>query len=329
MNAIVLGGCGFVGRHICRRLVDQGYSVTIVDNLMSESALAPADWPAHLRCESNFINLDCEEYFTRIKPCHEKPIDLVVHLAAVVGGRNVIENDSLHVAKDLAIDAHFFSWLTKLHEPPGLIVYFSSSAAYPVHLQQFDNHKRLREDDLDFTTSAIGIPDLSYGWAKLTGEFLAGLARESYGLNIAVYRPFSGFGEDQSDCYPFNSILNKVRKGGEVEIWSDSVRDFVHIEEIVDCVLQTMHKVAKEKTVLNIASGVATSFSDLARQMAKAIHGSEDAITIKVASDRPKGVYYRVGDTSKATEFGWTSRLAPLASMLSLDGCAISSNKQH
>ena len=56
----------------------------------------------------------------------------------------------------------------------------------------------------------IGMPDMSYGWAKLTCEYLARLAYERHGLKSVSYRPFSGYGEDQDDTYPFPSICKRA-----------------------------------------------------------------------------------------------------------------------
>ena len=54
------------------------------------------------------------------------------------------------------------------------------------------------------------MPDMSYGWAKLTCEYLAqARAYEKHGLKSICYRPFSGYGEDQDDAYPFPSICKR------------------------------------------------------------------------------------------------------------------------
>lgn len=317
-SVLITGGCGFVGRHMCKRYHDLGYYVVAVDNLTSDGSKDPDSWPKHLFINDSmdfvFLYMSCDEFFQYKVPYFgpEPKWDIVIHLAAIVGGRNTIENEPLHVAEDLAIDSSFFLWASKQKHAPSLIVYFSSSAAYPLDMQSESSvqYRSLTESDLVVSTQGgqIGTPDLSYGWAKLTGEFLAQLAREKHGLNIAIYRPFSGFGEDQDDCYPFMSILNKVRKGNEVEIWSDSFRDFVYIEDVVDCVVETMEKVAQDKTVLNIASGVPTRFSELAKTIAHEIRGNNSNIVIKIANDRPKGVYYRVGDVTKSKEYGWCAK---------------------
>ena len=58
----------------------------------------------------------------------------MLHLAASVGGREVIENNPLAVASDLTIDSNFWQWC--LTAKPKKILYFSSSASYPLNLQK-------------------------------------------------------------------------------------------------------------------------------------------------------------------------------------------------
>ena len=64
----------------------------------------------------------------------------------------------------------------------------------------------------------IGMPDMSYGWAKLTCEYLAQLAYRKHGLKSICYRPFSGYGEDQDDAYPFPSICKRVMENRGAEV---------------------------------------------------------------------------------------------------------------
>eukprot|EP01134_Creolimax_fragrantissima_P003380 CFRG3380T1 len=310
-KALVTGGAGFVGRHLCHRLVNQGYEVTCVDNLMSESAHPPKTWPEHLspyRTKKisalfHFVHQDCREYFKTPQSCIEW--DYVFHLAAVVGGRESIEKKPLAIAEDLAIDSTMFHWASSLVNKPGRIVFFSSSAAYPIQFQAADDNQRVLEEGMISFDTNIGLADLTYGWAKLTGEYLSRLAHSSYGLNVVCYRPFSGYGEDQDPCYPFPGILQRImREDGEtLSIWSNSVRDFVYIEDCIDCVLQTMDSV-NDGTALNIATGVATDFKTLAKMMLKQC-GKPDR-EVSVLTDKPKGVYYRVGDPTLASKNGFT-----------------------
>jgi len=78
--------------------------------------------------------------------------------------------------------------------------------------------------------------------AKLSGEYLAGFAAKEYGLDVIVYRPFSGYGEDQDLTYPFPSIVRRaVRRESPFVVWGSGkqLRDFIHIDDVVEAVFVT------------------------------------------------------------------------------------------
>ncbi len=292
--ALITGGCGFIGRHFTKRLVDMGYQVTVVDNMSSNSSIHPSKWPKHLQCNFTFIESDILDF---LKNSNES-FRLVIHAAAIVGGRSVIENDPLLVSRNITFDTEMFRWIERTN--PNKFVYFSSSAVYPIKYQETTHYKNLFLEDIDVTKDVISIPDLTYGWSKLSGEFMLNILAKRVPTNISVYRPFSGFGEDQHESYPFRSILNKCMKDDVVKIWSDCVRDFVYIDDIVDYVLSTcFHE--KPIQTLNIGTGIATSMSELATMMCQKLGISK---SIEVEQDKPKGVYYRVCQPND--DYKWT-----------------------
>ncbi|GAC13712.1 NAD-dependent epimerase/dehydratase family protein [Aliiglaciecola lipolytica] len=296
-TALITGGCGFVGRHFTAELVKQGYKVTVVDDL--STGLHPDKWPRFLKTYKNFtfINQDVRSYFC----ANEQSFDLILHLAAVVGGRMTIEGDPLKVATDLAIDAMFFNWLPKLNPMPQVVLNFSSSAAYPINFQTQQKQIILTEDMIDFKKD-IGVPDMTYGWAKLTAEFLASYCVEKYGMKVLNYRPFSGYGEDQDQSYPFPRICKRVfDREDPMVIWGSGqqARDFVHIDDIVKFVLKSINYMEAGESI-NISSGIGTSFFELAQQI-QAVAGVE--LELRNDPSKPEGVFYRVGDNKKQLKF--------------------------
>ena len=269
MKILITGDAGFVGRAFHRALAKQNHEITGIDLVNGKEV-------------RHFFATDTTQF------------DIVIHLAAIVGGRMTIEGNPLSVASDLAIDADMFQWA--LRTRPKHIVYFSSSAAYPIFLQRLEYKQKLREVDINL--EHIRTPDFTYGWAKLSGEMLASYARAE-GLKVTVLRPFSGYGSDQALDYPFPSFIERAkRKADPFEVWGrgTQVRDFVHIDDVVGA---TFAAVINDVKVMNICSGRPTSFIELAEMV---MLQAGYLAPIKNNLDAPIGVEYRVGDPTRMLE---------------------------
>lgn len=275
MKILITGGEGFVGRAFRRYFTAQsGHTVYVVD-LKNGT--------------------DCRDFFRR----STERFDLVIHLAALVGGRQTIENEPLAVAGDLAIDADFFNWAVATGQPR--VVYYSSSAAYPVELQTNpDAPIWLMESDITLDRSSIGTPDLSYGWTKLTGELLASYARQR-GVAVHVLRPFSGYGADQDLDYPFPTFIDRAAcRLDPFPVWGTGrqVRDFIHIDDVVAATMAVVD--ADCQRPVNLCTGRRTNFLELAQMVIDAAGYSAE---IEPMAGYPTGVANRVGDPALMLEF--------------------------
>ena len=272
MRVLLSGASGFVGRHLHRALLDRGDDVFGSD-------LNPTPLVKHG---------DALDFFRH----DDTPFDLAIHAAAIVGGRASIDGSPLGVGTNLALDAWYMRWLVRTGTPRA--VYFSSSAAYPVALQQPGDVRRLYEEDINL--QYMEEPDASYGWAKLTGEKLAAYA-EAEGCRILIPRPFSGYGEDQDEAYPFPAFIRRARERQDpFEIWGDgsSTRDWIHIDDLIGATLALLD--ADVTGPVNLGWGRATSFDDLARIVCTA---ADYRPQLKHRTDAPQGVHHRVSDPSR------------------------------
>lgn len=267
MRVLLTGNRGFVGRHLHAAMDERGWDVTGIDLVDGDDAL-------------DFFRTDDARY------------DIAFHCAAIVGGRASIDGSPLGVATNLALDSWYMRWLVRTGIPRA--VFFSSSAAYPVHLQdRFSPVRRLRESYINLNEPEL--PDATYGWAKLSGEKLAQYA-EAEGCRILIPRPFSGYGEDQADVYPFPAFAARARRReAPFTIWGDgsSCRDWVHIDDVVGATLALLD--ADVTGPVNIGTGRATSFDELARLMTLAA-GYQPEFRYEVGA--PQGVHTRVCNPS-------------------------------
>jgi len=323
----VTGGCGFVGRNMIKYLLKTTEDrVIFVDDL--SIGTSPETWLAEPLVETIneakvygnhrrllFFQSDVRDvirafqkdqnYFDQFGFGIEKFND-VFHFAAIVGGRLKIDGDPMMVAQDLSIDAEFFYWIC--NNKPDRVLYPSSSAAYPVSKQTEESAIALSESDIDFNN--MGQPDMTYGWCKLTGEYLAHIAAKHYGVHITCIRPFSGYGEDQDLSYPVPAIaLRAAYKEDPFEVWGSGYqgRDFVHIDDVIDCIMTAMNKIS-DGTAINIGMGKLTTFREIIGLFSK-FAGYEPEI--KTLMDKPVGVHSRYCNMDFVKEtLGWEAKIS-------------------
>ena len=267
MDVLITGSHGFVGRYFVNKL--QGHNLTLIDLKNGN---------------------DCRDFFKR----EDKQYDLVIHLAAIVGGRESIEGRPLAVADNLSIDSEFFQWCLKTK--PHKVVYFSSSAAYPTWKQEdMFVDRKLKEDDITWKAQ-VGVPDMTYGWSKLTGEYLA-----QFVPNVHIFRPFSGYGWDQDLTYPFPMYVKRaIERQNPFEVWGPGTqtRDFIHMADVVNAVLTAVEE--NIQGPINLGTGRSTSFIQLAQMCMSAVGYAGE---IKTNPDKPVGCMHRVSDNKKLLEF--------------------------
>lgn len=327
---LVTGGAGFVGRNMVKRLLSTTQDgVFIIDDL--STGTHPSTWleDALITPGQNglefigkeqrliFVQADVRTLFRGmmgdsdyLKNHFKLPFSNfndVFHFAAIVGGRAKIDGDPMIVAQDLTIDAELFYWACTFK--PDRLMYPSSSAAYPIHLQGTDGAVPLFESAINFDEN-MGMPDMTYGWSKLTGEYLARIAAKHYGLSVACVRPMSGYGEDQDLSYPIPAIAGRAaRKDNPFVVWGSGKqgRDFVHIDDCIDLILLAMDKI-HDGSGINIGSGRLTSFLEIIDLFTEYAGYKPE---IKPLLDKPVGVHARYANMDHVKNtYGWEPRIS-------------------
>lgn len=288
MRVLITGHRGFIGRHFWDH-----FALTTDAQLFGVDIALDGGRQSY---EGRLIEraADCRNLFQM--EWNVTHFDLVIHCAATIPSIEERAKSGLSVANDFGIDSALFQWASRAR--PTQLVYFSSCVAYPGYMQFMK--RPLQERDIDL--NALAEPDSLYGHTKLVGELQARELRKE-GVDVRVFRPFSGYGHDQSLNYPFPSMIERaLRREDPFIVWGsgEQRRDFVHVDDIVALVLKACKRPDPE--TLNIGTGIATSMFELAKLVC-----SEAGYDPHILND----AYYPSGNAHLQADVGQMNYLHP------------------
>jgi len=124
-------------------------------------------------------------------------------------------------------------------------------------------------------------------------------------IDISIIRPFSGYGSKQSLDYPVPNLINIVKNNpNNIKVWGTGkqTRDFVYIDDIVDTLEWCLTDTTKFR-VVNVGTGIATSFVDVITLAHQLIHNTS-VLDITCVLEKPVGVLNRYCNASLQTQLG-------------------------
>jgi len=257
MKVLITGADGFLGSNTVRYLKEKGHDVTPFTQDVTR-------------------NLPYERF------------DCLYHFAAFVGGRKGIDNNKWLITKNIEIDRITFKWANEFCKK---IIYPSSCAAYPTHLQEVPNTPMHEEQFGNLETFDL------YGLSKLVAESML----KTLDIPVHVMRPFSIYGPGQSADYPLPAIIERAQQG-ECSVWGSGTqtRDWVYIDDALEVFEYLLHR--EEPVTVNIATGNAITFIEVAETVYKLVHGV--TIPVKTQTNEPEGAGHRVGSTKRMQSLG-------------------------
>lgn len=294
--AVVAGGGGFIGGHLVRDLLSQGYRVRSVDKKpMSEW------YQVHDGAEN--IIADLMDLANCYKACAQA--DHVYQLAADMGGMGFIETHKAECMLSVLINTH----MLMAAKDTGIERYFYSSSAcvYNGDKQVDEDVIALKEED-----AYPAMPEDGYGWEKLFSERMCTHFREDYGLVTRmarfhnVYGPNGTWegGREKAPAAMCRKVIEAKLSGNhDIEIWGDGLqtRSFMYIDDCLIGVQKFLHGDCVDP--LNLGSDELVTINQL-------LDIVEDIAGIKLNRhynlDAPKGVNGRNSDNTLISEtFGW------------------------
>ena len=249
-KAMVTGGAGFIGSHLCEALVNTGLKVVSIDNYIA----GRHENVAHLKKFKNFQEVDCDVCDFESLKKHFDGVDVVFHNAAAK--KNVSLADP---RKDLAVNAGGTFNVLELSKTNKVkkLVHASTGSVYgePIQFPQTEDHPLN--------------PRSFYGVSKLAGEKYAALYEKLFYLDTTVLRYFHVFGPRQ-EFGEYGGVvaifIRNMLNNEPISIFGDGTqqRSFTYVGDVVKANLLVA---ASEKTkgeAYNCASGLKITVKELA-----------------------------------------------------------------
>ncbi len=237
-KALVLGGGGFIGSHMVKRLKKEGYFVRAVDIKKPEFEDTYAD-------EFLIKDLTLQEDFESLLLIESQPFDEIYQFAADMGGAGYIftgENDANLMHNSISINLNVLLFQNKINIEKNInnttIFYSSSACIYPEFNQLDPENPNCTED-----SAYPAMPDSEYGWEKLFSERLFLSYNKNFNLPVRIARYHNIFGPqgtfDGGREKAPAAICRKVayaKSEDEIEVWGDGkqTRSFLFIDECIE-----------------------------------------------------------------------------------------------
>lgn len=240
--ALVLGGGGFIGGHLAKRLKEEGFWVRIVDVKSAHEY-----WEHDIICDEYVCGdlRDPDVVEQAFLLSNRALYDEVYQLAADMGGAGYIftgENDAnvMHNSALINLNVVHAATVNKVKN----IFYSSSACMYPEHNQLDPDNPNCEE-----SSAYPANPDSEYGWEKLFSERLFLAFNRNYGLNVKIGRFHNIFGPmgtwtGGKEKAPAAMCRKAAESQSDIEVWGNGLqtRSFMYIDECIEATLRLMRQ---------------------------------------------------------------------------------------
>lgn len=210
--------------------------------------------------------------------------DYIFHLASY--GNHSDQQDENQVLISNVLATFFLLSANKTHKAK--FFNFSSSSVYG------DKSKAMKEDHLPETTSF-------YGCSKVASEYLAKAFSYKFGFPVITIRPFSVYGEGESENRLIPTIVKKILTREEMTLEPDATHDWIYVQDFVDGVMALMQ--AKSNGVYNIGTGIETSNLEVLKNIERIMQGK--AIVKNIVGLREQKPKVWRANTNKMEKLGF------------------------
>lgn len=288
MNILVTGGAGFIGSHLCERLINLGFKIICIDSFddfynpaIKENNILKIVNNSNFKiyradiCDLNRI----DEIFSKNKA------ELVIHLAARAGVRPSIKNPLLYEKVNITGTVNILECCKRYNISK--LIFASSSSVYG------GNRKiPFSEDD------NVDHPISPYAATKRAGELICYTYYNLYKISVFCFRFFTVYGPRQRPEMAIHKFTAQVLNGEQIEIYGDgsSSRDYTYIDDIISGMVNSLDNI-KSFEIINLGSSNPVKLINLVRLIEDI---TDSKANLKFAESQPGDVFMTYADIGKA-----------------------------
>ena len=299
MHYLVTGGAGFIGSHLCERLIQDTHSLVCLDNFN--------DYYDPDIKRRNIQSLISNPHFQLVRGdildwpllqnlFKERVFDAVIHLAARAGVRPSIENPKLYQKVNIEGTVNLLD-LSVQYKTPKFILASTSSV--------YGNNKKVpfsEDDPVDFPISP-------YAATKKACELIAHTYHAIHGLAVTGLRFFTVYGPRQRPDMAIHKFTHLIENGQPVPFFGDgsTQRDYTYIDDIIDGIIKAV-SYCKGYRIYNLGESQTIQLQNLISLIEK--HLGKKAVLNKLPL-QPGDVLKTYADISRARkEIGYAPQVS-------------------
>ncbi len=259
-TVLITGAAGFIGSHLCERLLNEGLSVVGVDNFDDfYDPQIKRDNISNCLKNKNFQLIEAD---IRDKTAMEKAlgdVEIIVHLAAKAGVRPSIAEPLLY--SDVNINGTMVLLEAANKHKVGKFIFASSSSVY-------GNNEKVpfsEDDNVDFPISP-------YAATKKACELICHTYHHLYGIDLTCLRFFTVYGPRQRPDLAIHKFSKLIEQEKSIPVYGDGsmMRDFTYIDDIIDGIIAAMNK-CEGFNIYNLGESQPITVNDLISAIEKAL----------------------------------------------------------
>jgi len=257
MNILVTGGAGFIGSHLCRRLLSEGHLVTLIDDFNDyyDPAIKRANVAA-MGGVAKVVEGDIRDREQIQKLFTDGKFETVIHIAARAGVRPSVKDPQLYIDTNITGTHHLLE--ASRQNAVKRFVFASSSSVYGL------------AKTIPFSEDLALPQTLSpYAATKLAGEHLCGNYSYLFGLRVVCLRFFTVYGPGQRPDLAIHKFTDAIHKGLPIPQYGDGStrRDYTYIDDIVQGVMGALNYDGPLFDIFNLGENQTITLSELIREI--------------------------------------------------------------